>query len=72
MIDLTENTRKFLKERVQKDRVTLYGFDKEQNELRNLLLMTSNNSQSNSALLLGKKSGGKTTVRKCLVKISIT
>lgn len=63
-MDPIDNTRKYLKERLQKDAVTVHGFAKERDELKNLFLRTSKEKESNSALLLAQKNGGKTTVSK--------
>lgn len=57
-----ENTRKFLKEKLQKDTATLYGFEKERDHIRDLLARTATEGESNSALLISPKQGGKTTV----------
>lgn len=59
-----ENTRKYLKEKLQKDTTTFLGHEKERNHIRDLFWRTATESESNSALLIGPKKGGKTTVRK--------
>lgn len=59
-----ENTRRFLKEKLQKDTTTLLGYEKERNHIRDLFWRTATESESNSALLIGPKKGGKSTVIK--------
>lgn len=63
-MDLIGNTRKCLKERLHKDGVTLYGFEKERSQVKDLFIKTAKEGESNSALLLSSKGGGKTTVSK--------
>lgn len=57
-----ENTRKFLKARLQQDKTTFYGFEKERTHIKNLFLQTAKESESNSALLIAPRKHGKTTV----------
>ena len=58
-----ESTRKYLKEKLQKDTTTFLGHEKERDHIRDLFWRTATESESNSALLIGPKKGGKTTVR---------
>jgi origin recognition complex subunit 4 len=57
-----EITRKFLKEKLQKDTSTLHGFEKERDHIRDLFERTAAERESNSALLISPKQSGKTTV----------
>lgn len=61
-MNLIEITRSFLKERIQKDATTLYGFENERNVVKDLFSRTAKEGESNSALLIGPKNSGKTTV----------
>ncbi|CRL03104.1 CLUMA_CG016393, isoform A [Clunio marinus] len=56
-----ENIRKFLKERLQQDTTTLYGYENERNQVIDLLARAAN-GESNSALLVGPRKCGKTTL----------
>lgn len=55
-------TKQFLKQRLQKDSTTLYGFSKERAVINNLFKRTAIDGESNSILLISQKYGGKTTV----------
>lgn len=52
----------FLRNRMQLDRVTLYGFEHEKSQIKDLFERTAKNSESNSAILIGPKKCGKSTV----------
>lgn len=56
-----ENTRKFLKARLQQDKTSFYGFKNEREHVKNLFTRAKE-GESNSALLIGPKKCGKTTV----------
>lgn len=61
-MDIINNTRLFLKARLQKDTTTFYGFEKERANIKDLFSRTALEGESNSALLTSPKQGGKTTV----------
>ena len=58
-MDFAVKTRRYLKERLQKDAVTFYGFENERAELKNLFMRTAKEGESNSAILVSQKGGGK-------------
>jgi hypothetical protein len=53
----------FLRKRLQCDHTTLYGFQNEMEQIKDLFMRTAKNSESNSAILIGPKKSGKSTVR---------
>lgn len=53
--------KKYVKRRLR-DSTLLVGYEKERNQVRDLLIKTAKEGESNSALLIGQKFGGKTTV----------
>lgn len=55
-------TRRFLKERLQRDYTTVRGYESERNNVRQLLQRTAEMGESNSLLLIGPRGAGKTTV----------
>lgn len=55
-------TRRFLKERLQRDYSTLRGYEAERSNVRQLLQRTAEMGESNSLLLIGPRGAGKTTV----------
>lgn len=57
-------TRKYLKARLQNDTSTFCGFEKERDDIKDLLTRTAKEGESNSALLLSSRKGGKTTVNR--------
>lgn len=57
-------TRKFLKERLQRDYSTFRGHENERDNVRQLLQRTAEMGESNSLLLIGPRGSGKTTVSK--------
>lgn len=58
-----KEAKKLLKKRLQFDKSTLYGFQEEKAQIKDLFLRTAKNSESNSAILVAPKKCGKTTVR---------
>ncbi|CAG9799307.1 unnamed protein product [Chironomus riparius] len=54
--------REFLKKRLLKDKTTLYGFEEEKEQIKNLFVRTAKHSESNSAILIGPKKSGKSTL----------
>lgn len=60
--------REFLKKRLLKDKTTLYGFEEEKEQIKNLFVRTAKHSESNSAILIGPKKSGKSTVSKLYFK----
>ncbi|KAH8413816.1 hypothetical protein KR222_008829 [Zaprionus bogoriensis] len=65
MPDIAEEvikTRRFLKERLQRDYTTLRGYDAERANVRQLLQRTAEMGESNSLLLIGPRGAGKTTL----------
>jgi origin recognition complex subunit 4 len=57
-----ELTKKYLKQKLQLDKTTLYGFENERTQILNLFSRTAREGESNSVLLIGPKKSGKTTV----------
>ncbi|XP_041563565.1 origin recognition complex subunit 4 [Drosophila elegans] len=55
-------TRRFLKERLQRDYTTLRGYAEERSNVRQLLQRTAEMGESNSLLLIGPRGSGKTTL----------
>ncbi|XP_017866392.1 PREDICTED: origin recognition complex subunit 4 [Drosophila arizonae] len=55
-------TRRFLKERLQRDYTTVRGYESERNNVRQLLQRTAEMGESNSLLLIGPRGAGKTTL----------
>ncbi|ALC41914.1 Orc4 [Drosophila busckii] len=55
-------TRRFLKERLQRDYTTLRGYEAERANVRQLLQRTAEMGESNSLLLIGPRGAGKTTL----------
>ncbi|XP_070507382.1 origin recognition complex subunit 4 [Chironomus tepperi] len=60
-MDMSE-AKAFLKKRLYCDKTTLYGFDKEKEQINDLFIRTAKNSESNSAILIGPKKSGKSTL----------
>ncbi|XP_017010348.2 origin recognition complex subunit 4 [Drosophila takahashii] len=54
--------RRFLKERLQRDYITLRGYAEERSNVRQLLKRTAEMGESNSLLLIGPRGSGKTTL----------
>jgi len=52
----------FLKRRLHLDKTTLYGYQEEKEQIKDLFMRTAKNSESNSAILIGPKKSGKSTV----------
>lgn len=63
LVDQAEETRQFLKSRLQTDLTNFRGYESEWQHIRDLLFRTAEHGESNSALLLGPRGCGKTTVR---------
>jgi hypothetical protein len=61
---MASELRNFLKLRLQQDKITFYGHEREKNHVKNLFLQVSTEGVSNSALLIGAKKSGKTNVRR--------
>jgi predicted AAA+ superfamily ATPase len=57
-----DNTRAFLKMRLQRDLVTFRNHDSDWKMIRDLLLRTAKEGESNSVLLIGPRGCGKSTV----------
>lgn len=54
--------RKFIKERLQRDRITFHGHESEWKNVHDLLERTVESGESNSLLLIGPRGSGKTTL----------
>ncbi|EDW01611.1 origin recognition complex subunit 4 [Drosophila grimshawi] len=61
-VDEVIKTRRFLKERLQRDYTTLRGYQAERSNVRQLLRRTAEMGESNSLLLIGPRGAGKTTL----------
>lgn len=62
LADQAEETRRFLKSRLQTDATNFRGYETEWQHIRDLLFRTAEHGESNSALLLGPRGCGKTTL----------
>lgn len=70
MIDDFEEAQAFLKARLKRDRINLYGFEDQQKNIYDLLKRTGETGESNSVLLVGPQGSGKRTVSiECQIKI---
>ncbi|XP_065085183.1 origin recognition complex subunit 4 [Ochlerotatus camptorhynchus] len=62
LVDQADETRQFLKSRLQTDVINFRGYESEWQHIRDLLFRTAEHGESNSALLLGPRGCGKTTL----------
>lgn len=62
----------FLKKKLLLDKTTLYGFQENREQVKDLLIRTAKHSESNSAILVGPKKSGKSTVSKYHNLFSLT
>lgn len=60
--DQIDLAKKFLRDRLLTDNTTLFGYNSESHQIKELISRTVNHGESNSAVIIGPKGCGKTTV----------